>query len=70
MNRSDFISMFVGLLLLATAGCRQDFQGSDEEEQRHPDMVKAAERLNQQDVEGALALYYGILREQPESILG
>ncbi len=67
MNLPLRISIFFcfAVLLLGVGGCR-NYQGSDAEEQRHPDLVEAAELMQRQDLEGAIALCKERLRKDPD----
>ncbi|MCC5847025.1 MAG: LysM peptidoglycan-binding domain-containing protein [Verrucomicrobia bacterium] len=62
--RTSIFFLFAGLLLGA-GGCR-NYQGSDAEEKRHPDLVEAAELMQRQDLEGAIALCKERLRKDPD----
>lgn len=67
MHRSKFLLIAVPMIsLLLLSGCRNKYVGSDATEQQHPRMQKAAELLQQQDLEGAEALYLALLTREPE----
>ena len=64
-RKFSFVTILSVTLVLLFSSCR-NYQGSDVSEQQHPDMVKAAERVQQQDLEGAMVLYQGLLQKDPE----
>lgn len=61
--RFFYLSLCAALLL--AGGCRKH-TGTDASEQAHPRMQKAAQLLQQQDLDGAEALYLAILARDPD----
>lgn len=61
----SFPLFFLLVVLLFHAGCGRH-QGSDEAEHNHPRLVRAREKIDAQDPEGALVFIENVIRRNPE----